>query len=291
MKFTIGRTEVKISIAVFLLAAFCIVIGETENLLIAVTALLVHETAHLIAAKNIGCMIARVAVYPFGAVMIPDGFFGRKEGEAVVAVAGPLGSLAFSGMLRITELLFGMHSLSHALMLSSLLVAALNLLPAFPLDGGRIFRSVLLRFASERSARCILFAFTSLTALAMLCTGIWLLIKGVYIWTFLAIPPFLIVSSFREWRVPDAGHVSLIMERRQALRAGIAQKAQIIVIPDVASIGDAIASLSGNRFTILYVLQEGGAAQLDETELIHAAARYGLQFPLKSVICRLTERK
>ena len=287
MTFTVGRTEIRITIGAILLPLFCTVIGEGELLLASVLSLAVHEAAHLIAARNLGLPAARVTLYPFGAVMRFDTLLSEGEGEWIVAAAGPLGSLTFAAFLKLLPSDAWIGRLTG----TNLAIALFNLLPAFPLDGGRIFRALLCRVVRRRTARAVLLAFTALIALGMIGLGVYLVLQGVPAWTLFVIPPFLISSAIAEWRMPDAGIVSHVMDRSASLRAGSAQRAQIVVISEHASVGTALNVLSGTRYTILRVLHGTGFIELNESVLLDAAALSGTRITLKTVISRLTDGK
>lgn len=291
MRFSLGGTEIKITPGAVLFSAFCIAAGETEALLLAAVSLAVHEAAHAIAARNLGIPVARLTVYPFGAVMRLDTLFLSGQGERIVSAAGPIASLTFAALLMLSKAFLPDGVQIERLIGTNLVIAILNLLPAYPLDGGRIFRSFLQRTARERTARTLLLLFTALTASGMVGAGIWLFLHGVYAWTLFVIPPFLMASAFAEWRMPDAGTVSRVMQRKASIRSGTAEKAQIVVISEDASVKEALASFSGSKFTILRVLRSSGFTELTETEILDAAAKFGACASLKSVILRLTDGK
>ena len=291
MTFSVGRTEIRLTVGAILLPAFSLIAGEGELLLAAVLSLAVHEAAHLIAAKNLGFSAARLTLYPFGAVMRLDALLSDGRGEWIVAAAGPLGSLTFAALLKLFEPFLPADAWIARMTETNLAIALFNLLPAFPLDGGRIFRWLLCRAVRERTARNILLSFTIVIALGMIGLGVYLMFRGVPAWTLFLIPPFLVSSAIAEWRMPDAGIVSRVMDRSAHLRAGNAQKAQIVVLSEHASVGTAMKALSGSRFTILRVLHGTGFVELNESALLDAAAVSGTQSSLKNVISRLTDGK
>lgn len=291
MTFSIGRTQVVLSFGTVLFAAFCLVAGEGRTLLFALLSLAVHETAHIVAAKNLGCPVAKISIYPFGAVMRLDGLFCDARAERIIAAAGPLGSLTFSAMLRLMSLVLADAPWSETLIATNLAIAALNLLPAFPLDGGRIFRTLLLRSMRERTAKTLMLLFTAMIALGMLGAGVYLFSAGAHAWSLFAVPPFLLLSACKEWRMPDAGIVSRMMERQSTLRTGATLKAETVVLSETSEIGDAIAALSGTRFTIFRVMRADGMTELDERTLLSAAAKFGPHIALKNVILQLTDGK
>lgn len=290
MKFRVGGTELRISFGVLPLLAFCIVAGETRALLLSCAALTVHEISHAIAIGNLGGRIARISLYPFGAVITPEWFKG-EQGDWIAAIAGPLGSFALSGMLAVLRTAGVGFAWTEELFRVSLLIGFLNLVPAYPLDGGRVCRALLLRIVSERKARTVLLIFTALVSLGLTAAGVYLILRGVPAWTMLAIPPFLLGSAFAEQRMPDAGIVARVMERREALRSGTPQKAQTVILSDAATVGDAILAISQSRYTILRIQTGTGFVELTESDALQAAARCGLKTPLKTAISRLTAGK
>lgn len=288
MKFRIGNAEACVHIGVLPFLFWCVIAGETRTLLLTALSLSVHEAAHWIAARNLKLSVSRLTVYPFGAVMRLDSLTLFDGAEAIVAAAGPIGSLTVSGMMTLFESAVGEQPWTGELMRINLLIALLNLLPAYPLDGGRIFRSLLLRTVSERTAKRLLLAFTGLIALVLLSAGVVLTLRGAPNVTLFCLPPFLLLAAVQEWRLPDAGILNRVMERRTNLRAGEAQRAELMVISDACSIGEAMRSIRASRYTILRVQTGSGFYELDENALIRAAAKFGVQTPLKFAISRLT---
>ncbi len=287
MTFRFGRTEVRIHFCVLPFLAFAIVAGEGLSLLYAAVSLAVHEGAHLIAAKNRRLSVERVSVWPFGAVMTLSDTFGRG-GDWITAAAGPAGSAAFAAVLSLSGTLSGGRGWTDTLIRTNLAIALLNLLPAYPLDGGRVCRALLCRVLRPNAARRVLLGFTGLIALCAAGAGLWLVLHGVPAWTLFALPPFLIASAFAEWRVSDAGTVARVMERSERLRSGVPQRAVLLAVPERMRIGEAMAALSNSRFTVLLIRHGTGCVTLDEAALLDAAARFGAEKTLKSVILRLT---
>lgn len=122
----------------------------------AVTALLffasvvAHEMSHSLVARAGGTKIERVTLFIFGGVAQMEEEPASPGREFVMAVAGPGMSLAlamlFFGALVLSEALSAPSVLTAPLLYLSfinLYVAVFNLLPGFPLDGGRVLRAAL----------------------------------------------------------------------------------------------------------------------------------------------------
>ncbi|MEU9031979.1 site-2 protease family protein [Streptomyces sp. NPDC048383] len=108
---------------------------------------LVHELAHTLAALRYKLPVRRIQLQFFGGVSEIEKESETPGREFVLAFVGPLLSLALAGIFYL-----GMKAVDPAtvpgvllagLMISNLLVAAFNLLPGLPLDGGRMLRAVI----------------------------------------------------------------------------------------------------------------------------------------------------
>ena len=109
--------------------------------------LLLHEYGHAIVARREGMEIEGITLWLFGGVARFKGMFPSAGAEFRIAIAGPLVSLAI-GLLALLvawqgRLPEGADAVAAWLGSINLSLLAFNLLPALPLDGGRVLRSAL----------------------------------------------------------------------------------------------------------------------------------------------------
>jgi len=129
---------------VALLALF-FVAGVLGRGLVAFGVVLVHEMAHALAARRLGVSLDDVELLPFGGVVRAGAELAVDPvREIYIAAAGPASNLVMFGM-GVAAKNYGLwHTdLGPFFLQCNLLVAAFNLLPALPLDGGRIYRACL----------------------------------------------------------------------------------------------------------------------------------------------------
>jgi len=108
--------------------------------------LVFHEMAHSVIAKHYKIPVISITLFIFGGVAR----IGRDPSRAIeefnIAVAGPISSLLLAGGFGIIALAAGtnliLQALAGSLAWINLSLALFNLLPGFPLDGGRIFRAI-----------------------------------------------------------------------------------------------------------------------------------------------------
>ncbi len=114
---------------------------------------LMHELGHSFVANSAGYKLNKVTLMPFGAVVSGDVDGLKLKDELKIAVAGPLLNLAV-GLLFIA--VWWIYPESYAftdiVVEANLSMATINLLPVFPLDGGRVLYSLLaLKLKRERA--------------------------------------------------------------------------------------------------------------------------------------------
>lgn len=118
-------------------------------------AVVLHELGHALAARTFGIATAHITLYPFGGAAALEREARSAHEELVIAAAGPAVN---GGLFVVSGLLWGVVGWRSFLVFSALnlLMMAYNLLPAYPMDGGRILRALLARrmgwFAASRTA-------------------------------------------------------------------------------------------------------------------------------------------
>lgn len=140
-------------LVIYLVAIFNLIPGLDVIVAVLITLLfvtvLLHELTHSYVAKRYGVEIERIVLLPIGGVSAMKELPKDPHQELRIAMAGPLTNLVIAAALYPVFLLFG-NSLSAGLnflfyyfILLNLLLGAFNLLPAFPMDGGRVLRAFL----------------------------------------------------------------------------------------------------------------------------------------------------
>lgn len=157
---------------------------------------ILHELGHALVARRYGIRTVEIVMFPIGGLARLDRNPGAKE-EFWIAVAGPAVNVAIAALLFTYLVFSGAGPLPlQALVVASdstllqrigagnLILALFNLLPAFPMDGGRILRSLLARRRPQEEA-------TRITARAGQALAILMGLYGLLIMNF-----FLVFIAF-----------------------------------------------------------------------------------------------
>ncbi|MDT3396678.1 site-2 protease family protein [Streptomyces sp. B1866] len=125
---------------------------------------LVHELAHTVAALRFKLPVRRIQLQFFGGVSEIEKESETPGREFVLAFVGPLLSLVLSGLFYLGMLTVEPGTvpgvLLAGLMISNLIVAAFNLLPGLPLDGGRMLRAVVWKISGRPMTGTVAAAWT-----------------------------------------------------------------------------------------------------------------------------------
>jgi len=130
-----------------------------------------HELGHALMARFFGIQTAHITLYPFGGIAAIVSPPKTPWQEFWIAIAGPLVNVAIAVVVLPLGLLAGSWSL---LSLAALNVgmAVFNLLPAFPMDGGRVLRALLSTRLGHYRASRVAIAVGSVFAVAFVLVGL-----------------------------------------------------------------------------------------------------------------------
>jgi Zn-dependent protease len=181
------------------------------TVLVLFASLIVHELGHAIVARRQGIQVGRIDLFLFGGLTQMSRDAESPGEDFKIAAAGPLATLLFVVLCLAVDLaIVGPHRLLHAaeldgtvkitpvllalswLLFWNVLLLAFNLVPAFPLDGGRIARALVWRITGEKQR--------GTRTAARMGEGFALILAGIGVWQMLAYQSFrglwLIAISF-----------------------------------------------------------------------------------------------
>jgi Zn-dependent protease len=249
------------------------------------TCVVLHEFGHALTARRYGIRTVDITLLPIGGVSrlqrIPD----QPKQEFYVALMGPIVSISIAFLLFLVLRLAGgsvspesLSSWTAASFLARLVfanagLAVFNLLPAFPMDGGRIFRALLARFLGLQKATRIAAGVGHGIAILF---GLWGLLTN----------PFLILIAFFIWM--GATQEAAMVEIKSVLD-GIS--ARDIMLTDFAVLSSedplqrAVELALHGRQRDFPVIENGRlVGMLTNKELLKGLAQSGPETPVSEVI-------
>jgi Zn-dependent protease len=218
--------------------------------------LIVHELGHALVARRQGIEVRRIDLFLFGG-MTQMGRDAATPGEEFkVAAAGPFATFLFVLVcLGVDLALVGPHRLVHAaeldgtvhitpvllslswLLFWNVLLLAFNLIPAFPLDGGRIARAVIWRLTGDKVR--------GTRAAARMGEAFGLVLAGIGIWLLLSYRSFsglwlVAISILLYQSARGALAQSALSEHIEGVRVSDVMDPQPVAIPGPTSVTEAL---------------------------------------------------
>jgi Zn-dependent protease/predicted transcriptional regulator len=159
---------------------------------------ILHELAHSIMATRYGIKVRQIILFIFGGVSDIEEEPRDFQKEFKIAVVGPLTSFGLAGIFSLSSFLVESIAGSDSLLilqaidvalyygaLVNIMLGAFNLIPAFPLDGGRILRSVLMKRNRDfNTATRIVVRTSTLISYALMAIGFITIVTGSFVGGF-----------------------------------------------------------------------------------------------------------
>jgi Zn-dependent protease/CBS domain-containing protein len=151
--------------------------------------IILHELSHSLVARKFNLPIKGITLFIFGGLAQMEEEPASPKAEFSMAIAGPLMSIILGGFFfllyiqgRNNGFPVAINGVFGYLRWLNLVLAGFNLLPAFPLDGGRVFRAVLWKIKDDlRWATRISSALGSAFGFLLIAVGIFAFLRGAFI--------------------------------------------------------------------------------------------------------------
>lgn len=273
-----------VSVHLWTVLLFCVSLffDFFEMLVISYCIVALHEMSHIWVAKRCRVPLEGVWVLPFGITMKISGEYVLKpSNEVKICLAGPLCNFVLAYLVY--RLYGGVYR--EYIIATNLVMGVFNLLPALPLDGGRITRALLVKRYGHIRSTTIAFKITRLVAIVIGLFGVFVLLVTKFNFSFLIIGAFLVANITEEKKRANSVIMKDILYSRKKLAKGISASSVIVVNLYEKAI-NVISGLSYDRYYIVYVTDSKGEVlkTVTETEIIEKTAVYGANITLKKII-------
>lgn len=252
-------TTLRIHPAFLLILLLYIVAGQGFMILAYVLTLLLHELGHYAVASKYGLPVSEIELTPFGGVMrihLSSGLTGRSG--VLLAAAGILvnGCCLIAGFL----LYLKTHALFPGLFaISNLSMILLNLLPALPLDGGRmLFSIVAARYDRQKTFRLLLLAGRVLSALLLLYC-LYSALQGSFKPIYAILSCYLLYAASLEEKQSTARYLSALFARRYRLENDTALPVQQLCVSGETPLFTLLPQLHPRSYHLIHILDDTGS--------------------------------
>lgn len=263
------------------------VLGLAAQALLVFALVVAHELAHLMTARAYGYKVVGLELFPFGGAAYCDDLFeGRKLEESVVALAGP----AFNVVLLFAAQALRWHGiwageLADDFVRYNVWLAAFNLIPVLPLDGGRVVRALCVEgFGFVRTTKFLAWAGKWL--------GVLFALYGILLWgrgkfsegplTFIILGGFFWVAGSKEI---SSAHITFLRQltrkKEELLKKGL-MRSRWLTVQKNTPLVRIVEEFTPDRYAMVSLTNEemGQDKILTETDVVEGMLREGIRFPV-----------
>jgi stage IV sporulation protein FB len=238
-----------------------------------------HETAHAMAARLLGYTVREVELLPFGGVARIDRLGeADSRNDLFIALIGPVASFVMAAMIA---------TLSHYLpnwdwrffFQTNLMLGWFNLIPALPLDGGRILRAWLAQLCGYRKAT------TAAVFVSWLISGGFLVVAALQFayhsdvnLTLLFAAGFIVLASRKEMAAAGFRAMRILSQKKaDMMRRGVMPTTHFTAVEDCLA-RDVIALFQPEQYHMILIVDKGFRLRgaLTETDVWEAIPDKGM---------------
>lgn len=246
--FTVCGIDIKINFLMLACIVLWVLAGNIAMPLTLAFIVLLHEAAHCFVAFLLRLHTESIELYPFGGAAQIEGIGDNHIYEGLIAAAGPLSSL-FTGFLWDTGVQYGVLPLWNDFVKYSYTVAMFNLLPVYPLDGGRILMGLFCSAWGIQKGRKRCMGVSLGLALFLLGVSIYGIITGGESGSFLVMSFFLAAAAVKAVKKPYEGY------RRQRLWCK-AENIRVIKAHETDSLLEVSSRFFGSSYFFVVVVDQ-----------------------------------
>ncbi|MBO5394870.1 MAG: site-2 protease family protein [Clostridia bacterium] len=245
-----------------------------------VAVVLSHEFGHYYVAKKLGYKLSNFVIAPYGVCLnYKEKYFSHKD-EILIAIAGPLVNVILSIICTALWWVFPeFYGFSYDFVMQSLMLGLFNLLPCYPLDGGRIFVGAASNFIPRTKAvkaACIINIVIALFLLALFVFSCFINFNP----TLCACGVFMILNSIEGKNQCRYSPVDLFNKRVKNY-----SKPVFLMVDDSQTLANLMKHIEVNKFTIFIVTLNGQKTKLlDEQAVKRLSLAYPLDRPINKIL-------
>ncbi len=264
--------------------------GRIVPMLLVFSLVLWHETAHTLAAVYYGLRVSEIELLPFGGVARIDDLLQLDPSiEAVVAAAGPASNLILLGVIWLVNRYYSVDPEWFSFLIQANAgMAMINLLPALPLDGGRILRSKLMKKFGFRTATKKAASIGQIIAVLLICLGLvgFVLFDYFKALIFVILGFFVYISAQKEKNNAVYVFMRYLTLKKREVRLKRVMLTKELIATSETSVGEVLRHFSPSYYHLVWILDPEGEliGVITEFEIINGLLENGIHDKINKLV-------
>lgn len=290
--FSFGGISVKFHWVFILLLFLLAFYGYLAETLILFGLVFAHEIFHMLVARAHGLEVGDVELFPFGGVArIEDVLELDPQVESNVALAGPLFNFALAALAVIAYANVPSLQQNETFLFfirCNLVLGFFNLLPALPLDGGRVLRARLAGTMGFQQATELAIRISHLMAFILLAIAVYLFLHEHFHITLFAASFFLFYAASKERTVAMYTFIrSLGRKKKMFVEQGVMPLVTLMALED-APLKEVLRRFAMKKYHRIVVVSRDGKVlgEALENEVVDTVVYKGIYATMQNVLQR-----
>lgn len=249
---------------------------------------LMHELAHILCAGSLKVKISKLKIQPFGICAELSSYqIEYPHKEVLIAFSGPLCSALIALALYYAQqyLPFLSGELCTYAVQINLMLALINLIPALPLDGGRVLKAALTKVFGCVKAYNIALKVSRMFIITLLAGAVYLLLSTQFNFSLLLIGVFLLGNLASEQKNLTLTAMKELIEHKERFFRSETHKAKCITVLEDIPARKILSHFRSSDYYIVHAINHSAqiTATLTETQIIDALLNQGIRILIKDI--------
>lgn len=256
----------------FAVGVICAFTGSFLSFVSCTVLALMHEVAHALVSEKLGFKLDKIVLMPFGALISGDIDELGIADEIKIAFAGPLFNFVFAFLIASLWWFFPeTYAFTDSFYNCSLSMGIINLIPAFPLDGGRILYALVSKKYSEKIAKKTCKIVSLVIFLVFICLFVYSCFTKINI-TIFFFSLFMLVGFFKN---EGCKYSKISFSVNKKAKLGL--KVDYVLLNEDATVKTALAHLRCDRYLVFCLYKNNSiVSEVTQDELNDIFVEHGL---------------
>lgn len=277
---TIRRVKIRIHFLLVVMMVIFAISGQLAEAMVSLASVIFHEWCHAVVALKLNWCVKEIELLPFGGVAKMERLCAGGIDEILVVIAGPVGSAVMGGICYMID----ENGITSVLAEVNLMLALCNLIPVYPLDGGRILHSVLHCMMKPKEAIRRTVRMSQLVATVLLFYAGYSLVHDGEVLVS------LLMLAGMTWRMTTAEYLhsallpfAIMATKRRMLLANGYLKMQWYAVAGEKEVREVMELFRSDVYTMVAVIDRAGRYQgeISEMEVWQLVERHKLTEPIE----------
>lgn len=262
---------------------FLVILGQFTSILIYFFVVLIHELTHSIIAKKLGYKLDKLLIMPYGVCLNYKTNSFTPQDEILIAISAPLVNLLIAVVCFALWWIYPVTFLyTQRFCYANLILFTFNILPCYPLDGGRVVAGILTKKFDRKLAIKITILFNILFCIVLILTFILGIFFNIININLLIIALFLFVGILEPNNSSSYNYLSA--KSMSTFYSSKSKQVKFLFINSSEKIYKIIAKMSKYKFNVFYVIFPNEKIKiLTEISIKKLALKYNSTFSLDEI--------